>query len=149
MSAEDDHFVDYVMTIVGPHDVEAVWEFLENDGVIERLEKVVGTDVHMASQGANFEDNETFHAVVQQRNSYREAFTILTGNRLPMDHADVVTIQKRAQQALDLYTEQKMGFVFGTPEVRGMVDAILESLLGIEPRHLPKINPETPVEGER
>ena len=108
-----ERFVDYVMTIVGPHDVEAVWELMEQDnGLIQSIEKLVDTDVHMASQGANFDDNETFHAVVQQRNAYREAFNILTGSRPAMDHADVVTIQKRAQRALDLYTELKSVLIY-------------------------------------
>lgn len=57
-------FVDYVLSIVGPHDVEAVWTFLtEEDSLVPQLEKLVGTDVHMSSQGSNLDDNETYFSL--------------------------------------------------------------------------------------
>jgi hypothetical protein len=64
MADPENAFVDYVLSIVGPHSQDAVWEVLTaEDGLVEQLRVLVGRDVHLSSQGANLEDDETYFSV--------------------------------------------------------------------------------------
>jgi len=64
MADPENAFVDYVLSIVGPHSQDAVWDWLTaEDGLIERLEALVGRDVHLSSQSANLDDQETYFSV--------------------------------------------------------------------------------------